>query len=446
MQPLSENLLMVSGDSHAGIAPERLTDWVDPKFRAEIKEQIAFNEEVQQRFFKHAPAGTDRTLYDQRGVVENGVRAGLWDPAVHLAELEAEGFVATVIYPGGPHSLGPFFTNFTFPFPAEVRAAGCKAYNRFLAEFCSHAPGRLFGVAQTETWPDMDAEVAEIHWAKRAGLGAIALPRFPGIEPNQPELTDRVWDKVFAACVDNDMPVAVHVGHSRKQGGELEEFRKQAMNVTGHGGRGADTIAFDTGRRPLWQLIFAGVFDRFPDLRVSFAEQRIAWVGPTLAQLERLYDETDYAALNLPRPKLRPCEYWQRHCAVAEQMRPYEVSLRHQTGLHNTMFGTDFPHAEGSWPNTREWLRIAMAGLPENELRLLLGENAVRFYKLDRDMLARHAARVGLKVAEVMSGERVDPDLVEILDWRSSFLSEPRRYDAEQAGRVMKDDIARAAA
>jgi hypothetical protein len=162
--------------------------------------------------------------------------------------------------------------------------------------------------------------------------------------------------------------------------------------------------------------------------------------------LEKVFDATDWDRLGIAMPKLRPWDYWRRHCMVGEQLRPYEVGLRHDVGVGQISFGTDFPHSEGSWPNTREWLRLGMSEVPEDELRLILGENVVRFYDLDRELLAGHAARVGLEVADIHSTEPVQRELIEILDWRSAFLSEPHDYPAEAAEKVIVADLERGAA
>jgi predicted TIM-barrel fold metal-dependent hydrolase len=438
-------VLMISADSHAAVPPDEYVKWLDPKYRDRVQELIDFNHEVDAVVWESAPDPETEAFIDPRNVLRSGGREGLWDPARRLAELEAEGFVAEVIYPGDRASLGPYFTNLSEPFPPEYRAAGCKAHNRWLAEFCSYAPGRMCGVVQTEVWPDMDAVAAEISWARKAGLGAAGIPRFPGIEPNQPPLTDPAWDKVWAACVDNDMTVAIHIGHHKKQGSEIAHIRTQNYKVTGCPDRAeGGQIHYDAGRRPFWQLIYSGAFDRFPDLRVTFSELRVEWVQPTLAHLERRFDQARFADAGLETPKLRPSDYWRRHCGVAGQLRPYEVGLRHHIGVETVMFGHDYPHAEGAWPNSREWLRLVLKGVPEDEVRMILGGNAARFYGFDVEILARHAERVGPGLSELVSDAPVDPRLIQNLQWRSGFLGQAHRYDPDVVEPFMAED-ARAA-
>jgi predicted TIM-barrel fold metal-dependent hydrolase len=90
----------------------------------------------------------------------------------------------------------------------------------------------------------------------------------------------------------------------------------------------------------------------------------------------------------------RPSEYWRSNClAGASFIHRAEVEIRHEIGVETILFGRDFPHNETTWPNTRDWLRLAFAGVPEPEARMMLGENAVRFFGLDRQRLVELAKR-----------------------------------------------------
>ena len=96
--------------------------------------------------------------------------------------------------------------------------------------------------------------------------------------------------------------------------------------------------------------------------------------------------------------------------------------MRHEIGVETILFGRDYPHPEGTWPHTREWLRDAFAGVPEDELRLMLGENAIRFFGLDRDRLAEIAKRIGPTVEEIIGGGEVGPELIENFAMRGGYL------------------------
>lgn len=176
-------------------------------------------------------------------------------------------------------------------------------------------------------------------------------------------------------------------------------------------------------RRPLWQMTLGGVFDRFPNLKLMLTEIRLDWIPATLRHLDAVFDE--YREV-LPATK-NPSEYWRTNClAGASFIHRAEVDMREEIGIETILFGRDFPHPEGTWPNTKEWLRLAFDAVPEDELRLMLGENAVRFLNLDHARLADIAKRIGLTVEEVTgSGSEVRSELVNNFNQRGGLLKPP---------------------
>ncbi|MFP8877129.1 MAG: amidohydrolase family protein, partial [Myxococcota bacterium] len=93
---------------------------------------------------------------------------------------------------------------------------------------------------------------------------------------------------------------------------------------------------------------------------------------------------------------LKPSEYFRRNVALgASCVRRSEVERRHEIGIDSIMWGTDFPHPEGSWPHTREDMQEVFTGLPDDEVAAMLGGNAARFYGFDTEKLAPLVARIG---------------------------------------------------
>ena len=100
--------------------------------------------------------------------------------------------------------------------------------------------------------------------------------------------------------------------------------------------------------------------------------------------------------------------------------------MREEIGIETILFGRDYPHFESTWPHTRQWLQDAFQGVPEEELRLMLGENAIRFAGLDRDRLAEIARRIGPTVDEIIGADpRVEPKLIENFETRGGYLKPP---------------------
>jgi hypothetical protein len=182
----------------------------------------------------------------------------------------------------------------------------------------------------------------------------------------------------------------------------------------------------------MWQLLLGGVFDRHPDLKLMMTEVRADWIPALLRHLDGVYEEHRSA---LPAAR-RPSEYWSTNCmAGLSFMHRAEVEMRHDIGVETIDFGRDYPHTEGTWPNTLEYLNGLFAGVPEADVRMILGENAIRFLDLDREALAEVAARVGPTIDEITGESDLGTALLEHLDDRCGFAK-----PAEGASRLHEID------
>jgi predicted TIM-barrel fold metal-dependent hydrolase len=233
--------------------------------------------------------------------------------------------------------------------PTELLMAGARAHNRWLAELCSTNPARRAGVAIVPIF-EVDDAVAEITRARESGLrGGILIPSM--WQPHEP-YHDAKYDRVWAACADLHMPVHVHSGAAdRASYGEhvgiyVAEVRWWSI-------------------RPLWFLLWAGVFERFPTLRFVTTECGAFWAPDLLWTSDLVYDR-EHAAKKLGK----------------------------QLTSH-LMWGNDFPHPEGTWPHTKEWLQTAFNDIPVDETQQMLGGNAAECYHFDTAALRPLADQFG---------------------------------------------------
>ncbi|MCX4551897.1 amidohydrolase [Streptomyces sp. NBC_01267] len=328
-----------------------------------------------------------------------------WNSARRLAELEADGIVAEVVF---PNTIPPFFPSASLMAPAPSkeeyaqRWAGLRAHNRWLADFCAQAPGRRAGVAQI-LLNDVGEAVREVRRTRAAGLtGGILLP---GAPPGSgvPELYSQTYDPLWAVCEELGVPVNHHGGSASPPLGDEPAARAVFM---------VETTWFS--HRALWHLIFGGAFRRHPGLRLVLTEQGSGWIPRVLDMLDYYHGRLVSAASKAATAESKfgaglatsmgggPSEVWRDNCFVgASFMRPHEVPLREQIGLDKIMWGSDYPHDEGTHPYTREGLRIAYAGLPREEVAAMVGGNAARVYGFDLALLDPVAAKTGPTVAEV---------------------------------------------
>ena len=329
-----------------------------------------------------------------------------WDSDRRLREMEADGVVAEVVF---PNTIPPFFPKVSLVHQPpgagagdlERRWAGLRAHNRWLADFCAAAPGRRAGICQIMLH-DVEGSVAEIRWAAEHGLtGGVLLPGAPpgsGVPP----LYAPHYEPIWRACEDVGLPVNHHSGSAAPDMGDYPAAQAVfLLEVTWW------------AHRTLWHLLFSGVMDRHPNLQFVFTEQGTAWIPEELTRLDYYFGRlagTGGAAgsqeakfgESLGSLSTRPSEAWARQCHVGSSfIRRHEVELRDRVGTDRIMWGSDFPHLEGCWPYSRDHLRLAFAGIPEAEVRAMVGGNAARLYGFDLDALAPLAARFGPSPAEI---------------------------------------------
>jgi predicted TIM-barrel fold metal-dependent hydrolase len=331
-----------------------------------------------------------------------------WDSDTRLAHMDQEGIAAEVVF---PNTVPPFFPSgiITAAAPANaeeyrLRWAGVQAHNRWLVDFCAQAPHRRIGLAQVFL-NDIDDAVAEVRWAKEAGLQGILLPcDHPKSLIN---LFDTRLDPLWAVCSELELPVHRHA----TSGGETE-----SPNLPGALAVGAHEIEFFF-MRALSHLIFGGVFERFPRLKFVFTESSIGWVPRELAKLDAElhfggkkghggYPVFHTSAEMLTRTA---SEYWQRNCWFgASLLMPSDMALRDQLGVDTIMWGADYPHTEGSFPHSRLGLRLVFGDVPEQEVRRMLAGNAADVYDLDLGKLQAIADQIGPTVDEIATPVAVE--------------------------------------
>jgi predicted TIM-barrel fold metal-dependent hydrolase len=351
---------------------------------------------------------------------------GLYDPVLRMADMDREGIAAELIFHGDSRLGDLFFNGNNRQYPLEAWNAGAKAWNRWAADAFGFATDRFLVTATIGPCVDIDDAVAEIHWEADHGFTATYAPHYM-THPDLPPLFDRYWDPFFAACEERNIALVVHAGFGTEQGVVFEvcqEIFDTAAEAAGSTERDAvikqveavkdEQVAFFhnwvnrnlESRRPLWQLTLGGVFDRYPGLKLMLTEIRQDWIPSTLALLDEVYEAR---RADLPAQR-KPSEYWATNClAGASFMHKVEMDERHDLGVDTILFGRDYPHPESTWPHTRQWMQDLFHGVPDDEARKMLGENAIRFFGLDRDRLAEIARRIGPTMEEITG---VDPSLI----------------------------------
>jgi len=315
-------------------------------------------------------------------------RRGEFDADVRLAELEADGIAAEVIFP----QMAPFgagLMQYRHAIPPEHNLEGNRAYNRWLADLCGRNPGRHAGVALINV-DDIDVSVQEIRDAKEAGLwGGVLLPSSTGTHPfyHHPR-----YEPIWAVCEELELPLQSHSGWSPDYG---DVPAATAMYISE-----VDMWA----HRPFAALMWSGAFERHPNLKYVLTETGCSWILEALRVLEFKADLPIFQHFTKDL-SLRPREYFERQCFLGASFLPaHEGRDRHAIGLDKLMWGSDYPHLEGTWPNTMKALHDTFGDYPEEETRAILGTNAAEVYGFDLDLLGPIAEKIGPELSTIREG------------------------------------------
>jgi predicted TIM-barrel fold metal-dependent hydrolase len=401
----SDRYVVISADTHGGTEPPGYREHLDPAFRGDYDTWLADEfPAIRGSYLATVEQATRTWGADEEGphtdaFVET-MQAGMGSAADRVRMLEADGVVASVIYPGASILCSPPFAPGAAVFGTQGtefsrahRVAGVRAYNRWLADYCGEYPQQLFGVIKVVDYTDLDEAVGLIREAAEAGLrGGIEIPP---LRVSQPGLHDRYWDLLWDVCESYSLPVNVHASIGIDPG------------IFGNGDAAMSTaMAFATAENfrsmAFKLLVLGGVFERHPGLRLVFSEQYADWIPLELEQMEVRFAEGFGMEMFRSSLSLTPRGYWERNCGVgATFMTPKEAGMRHEIGLSTIMWGSDFPHPEGTYPFTRESLRLSFSAVPEDDLRAILGGNAARIYGFDLAALRPIANRVGPTVEDL---------------------------------------------
>lgn len=375
----NERYTIISSDCHAGANHATYREYLSPEWRDEFD------------------AWRDRYKNPFRDLQDDG-RTRNWDDARRLPEEEQDGVVAEVVF---PNTVPPFFPTGVViaqaPSPEDypARLEGIRTHNRWLVDFCAAQPDRRRGVGQL-LLNNVEDSLEDVRWIKDHGLASVLLP---GVAPGGevPPLFDPVYEPLWQLCAELDLPVTHHGGGSGQPDYGDHPWSQNIWLIE---------VPF-FANRALWHLTMSGVFERNPELIFVMTEQGSTWIPGALASMESAHFMSASGKFGEIGPsqyalKEQPTEYFKRNVFVGSSFpSKADAKVFQKLGLDNFMWGSDYPHREGSWPYTREQLRRSFEGWAPTDLKQIFSENIAKIYKFDLDKLAPFGAQFGPTVAEL---------------------------------------------
>jgi predicted TIM-barrel fold metal-dependent hydrolase len=371
---------LISADSHIVEPPDMYTARMEPKFRDRApkmeRRKTPTGREYDAWMIDGMQVGTlgavmqagqrfeDPSQIDFLGVWGD-VRKGAYDPHAMISENEEDGVWGSCLQP----SQGLFW--YRIP-DSELLSEICRVYNDWIADFCKPYPERLKAIAMLNV-DDVDEGCQELERAKKLGMVGSFIPVSPLAER---QYRDPVYDRLWATAQDHDMPLLMHIATNRA-GVPGCEFTMNIGELTGAGRSTTDHWV----RYSLGAMLFAGVFDRYPRLKVGSVEHETAWIPHWLKQMDFTYRERPVFTKGWKSAEgMLPSEYWRRNMFVEFMEDDLGIELRQHIGVDNMLWGSDFPHAESTWPQSKQFLDRIFAGVPEEDRRKITSDNAAKLF------------------------------------------------------------------
>jgi predicted TIM-barrel fold metal-dependent hydrolase len=294
-------------------------------------------------------------LYEDqsRGVMRTAI------PELRIKDQDRDGVVGEVIY-------GILGVSSRMP-DAEVARWVMRIYNDFAAAFVRAAPERFALIACLPASSPEDAAL-ELRRCADLGLRGVELPISPSMRP----LWREEWEPVWRAAQETGVPLHFHTIGGARDLSWIEDSAKHylkflATYLTSFQLGMADVVA---------AIIFGGALERHPDVRVVIGESGLGWIPYVLERMDYEWED-QFRALELT---MKPSDYWHRQMYATFQLDRTGIALLDRIGEDNVMWGSDFPHPDGVWPDSREFIASQLGHLPAETRRKLVFDNAARLY------------------------------------------------------------------
>jgi predicted TIM-barrel fold metal-dependent hydrolase len=372
---------VIDADVHVTPPPTFWAEYLSPKFREQAPsvesdgefDYIVFEGERRKVNLMQSQAGRDFKQYKNNGKLSD-MRVGGWMPKQRLDDMNRDGIDKGVIFGGGPLQTGDL----------DLYMASFDAFNRWQSDFCADSDDRLFGAAFLPM-VDVQQTISMMHAARKRGDVAVNLPAFPqsihkfttkdsvwqamtGDVTGNRQYRDPEFDPLWAAAIDLDMPITFHLG------ARVSRFKDKTNFLP-------DVVM---GKPAMLEIpaimIYGGVFDRFPKLRIGLIEAGVGWIPWAANYMDRTWHmQRHWTECDIKHP---PSYYFDQNVYASFISDPIGVELRHRPGGKNIMWSSDYPHSETTFPHSHKVIAENFQGVPHSERDWIIAGCAKKFYGL----------------------------------------------------------------
>jgi predicted TIM-barrel fold metal-dependent hydrolase len=283
-----------------------------------------------------------------------------WDPAERLKDQDVDGVAAEVLY----GTLGMRLFRMT---DGALQRSIFRVYNDWLAEFCAYAPSRLYGLGLISLW-DVDEGVRELE--RCASLGHKGAMIWGSPPADQPYFHPR-YDALWAAAQGLGLPLSLHVVTGMGEESRVD-FAAAAVRYT---------LLVHEIQRSVAQIVQGGVLERFPSLQIVAAESDIGWMPHWMQRMD--HGTEKFAAMMDVQLSMQPSEYVRRQVWLTFMDDAIGASTLNEIGADTFMWGSDFPHADSTWPNSQAVIDKNLVGVDDDIAAKVLRTNAAKLYAIE---------------------------------------------------------------
>ena len=371
------NYKLVSSDSHVVEPPNLWEEYIDSKYldRApRVVREGEFDQWYADGTVKFGIVGSDTQAgrrFDSPQTIRidgryQDVRPGGYDPHEHVKDMDIDGVTADVVYP----SVG--LETFVIP-SSDLLSAMFRAYNSWLADFCAPYPDRIKGMAMINVDIIEDA-VSELKRAASMGLAGATIPQRPLFGRYDNPMYEPLW----SAAEELKMPLTMHSGTSRWQPNQAPVFGNSRGMV--------EFINQEYDMRDnLVAMIFSGLFERHPSLKIGVVEYEVSWAPYLLYKMDIAYNEIrrpERFGGNRFMKGMLPTDFYRQNMFISFQEDFLGIQMRDYLGVQTLMWGSDYPHAESTFPKSREIVEKILVGVSESDKALIAGGNCATLFNI----------------------------------------------------------------
>jgi predicted TIM-barrel fold metal-dependent hydrolase len=373
-----EDMVLVSVDDHlieppdlfTGHLPARYLDAAPHVVHENGTDTWVFGESKTPSIGLNAVASwpKDEWCWDPVGFAE--MRPGCYDVHERVRDMNANGVLASMCFASMARFAGQLFLEHS---DHDLALVMLQAYNDWhIDEWCGAYPGRLLPLAIGPLW-DPELLAAEVRRVARKGCRAISFSEAP-YHLGLPSFHSHHWDPFFAACVDEDVVISIHIG----SGSRMPTTSKDApIDVI-------ITLPTHLAVNVASDLLWGPVLRQFPGLRVALSEGGAGWVPYFLERVDRSYLNQTWTGQDFG-DKL-PSDVFREHILTCFIVDDAAIKARHDVGIDNIAWECDYPHSDSTWPRSPEVLMDAFVGAgvsEQSDIDKITHENAIRWYGYD---------------------------------------------------------------